>query len=152
MHKPKGDCSQLKKRLCIRPVSEHALITCSKYRPNTRSVAAATVTKGQPHRKPSMSASLFLLVCCCLGCTLEPSSSSGSNETNLLSRRSIPAYCRGMTNMLVVTTTMRMLHRVHSHTTNLQPLHKQVSNQVETCSCLIQAFHTNAINTLKDLL
>ena len=67
-----------------------------------------------------MSARLFLLVCSCLGCTLEPPSPSGSNETNLLSRRSIPTDCRSMTNMLVVTTTMRMLYRVHSHTTNLQ--------------------------------
>ena len=85
--------------------------------------ATAQITKGQSHRKLDMSARLFLLVCSCLSCTLEPSSPSGSNETDLLSRRSIPAYCRGMTNMLVVTTTMRMLYRVHSHTTNLQARH-----------------------------
>jgi len=62
---------------------------------------------------------LFLLVGSCLGCTLEATCSPGSNETNLLSRGCIPAYCGGVTNMLMVTTTVRVLYRVHSHTTNL---------------------------------
>lgn len=45
----------------------------------------------------------------------------GGNETNLLPWWSIPADGTGVTNVLVVTTTMRMLNGVHSNTTNLGP-------------------------------
>lgn len=48
-------------------------------------------------------------------------SSPCGNKTNLLARRSITADSRGMTNVLVVTSSMRMLNRVHGHTTHLRP-------------------------------
>jgi hypothetical protein len=44
-----------------------------------------------------------------------------SNETNLLARRSVTADSGGMTNVLMVTSSMRMLNRVHGHTTHLRP-------------------------------
>lgn len=69
----------------------------------------------------SNSFNLFLLVGGCLGCTLEATCSPGSNKTNLLPRRCISAHCGCMTNMLVVSSSVRVLHRVHSHTTNLGP-------------------------------
>ncbi len=74
---------------------------------------------------------LFLLVGSCLGCTLEATCSPGSNETNLLSRGCIPAYCGCVTNMLMVTTTVRVLYRVHSHTTNL-PSKKRMSGSASS--------------------
>jgi len=51
--------------------------------------------------------------------TSEETSSSGSNETNLATRGSVTGYCGGLTNMLMVTTTMGMLYRVHSNTSYL---------------------------------
>jgi len=44
-----------------------------------------------------------------------------SNETNLLSRRSITPDSTGVTNVLVVTSSVRMLNRIHSNTTHLGP-------------------------------
>merc|ERR1719481_337158 len=51
----------------------------------------------------------------------QTTSTTGSNKTNLSSGRRVPPDCGGLSNMLMVTTTMRMLHRVHSHTTNFRP-------------------------------
>jgi hypothetical protein len=56
------------------------------------------------------------------GASSQAPSAASSNETSLLTSRRIAAHSGSMTNMLVVTTTMRMLHRVHSHTTDLGPL------------------------------
>ena len=67
---------------------------------------------------------LSILVCLsssCSGLTSKTTSPPSSNKTNLLSRRSIPANSTGMPDVLVVTTTMRMLYRIHSNTTNLGP-------------------------------
>lgn len=44
-----------------------------------------------------------------------------SNKTDLLARRSITPDCTCMSNVLVVTSSVRMLNWVHSHTTNLRP-------------------------------
>jgi len=46
---------------------------------------------------------------------------SRRNETNLGTSRQVTAHSGGVTNVLVVTTTVRVLNRVHSHTTNLRP-------------------------------
>lgn len=51
----------------------------------------------------------------------ETTSSPGCNETDLLPRGSISANGTGMTNVLMVTTTMGMLNWIHSNTTNLRP-------------------------------
>lgn len=51
----------------------------------------------------------------------DETSSSGSNETDLLTVRCISADSGGMSNVLLVTTTMRMVYGVHSHTSNSGP-------------------------------
>ncbi|RXH86889.1 hypothetical protein DVH24_022162 [Malus domestica] len=45
----------------------------------------------------------------------------GGNETNLLPGRSVTPDSASVSNMLVVTSSVRMLDWVHSHTTNLGP-------------------------------
>ena len=66
---------------------------------------------------------LHLLLVQDLGCTLEPACAASCNETDLLSWRGVPPHSGGMPNVLMVTTTVRVLHRVHGHTTNLQNTH-----------------------------
>jgi len=51
----------------------------------------------------------------------ETGSSSG-NKTSFLTSWNISSNSRWMTNMLMVTTTMRMLNRVHSNTSNSRPV------------------------------
>jgi hypothetical protein len=51
----------------------------------------------------------------------ESTSSSGGDETDLLTVRSVTANGRGVTDVLMVTTTMRMFYRIHSNTTNSGP-------------------------------
>lgn len=51
----------------------------------------------------------------------EQTGSSGSNETSLLTGNSLSGDGRGLTDMLVVTTTMGMVDGVHSHTSSLGP-------------------------------
>merc|ERR1711890_224463 len=48
-------------------------------------------------------------------------SATGSNQTDLLSRHTGTSRSSRVTDVLMVTTTMRVLHRVHGHTTNLGP-------------------------------
>lgn len=69
--------------------------------------------------KATMWSTCLLLVGLDLGSTLDATSAAGSNETNLLSRRAVAAHRRRVADVLMVTTTMRMLHGVHGHTTNL---------------------------------
>mmetsp|Transcript_38741 Transcript_38741/g.84285 ORF Transcript_38741/g.84285 Transcript_38741/m.84285 type:complete len:269 (+) Transcript_38741:107-913(+) len=51
----------------------------------------------------------------------QATSAAGGNETNLLTGRSVTAHRGRVANVLMVTTTVGMLHGVHSHTTNLGP-------------------------------
>lgn len=53
--------------------------------------------------------------------TTNPTGTTGSNETDLATGRCATLDCRGLTNMLMVTTTVGMLHRVHGNTTHLRP-------------------------------
>jgi hypothetical protein len=55
-----------------------------------------------------------------LGGTLEATSAAGCNETYLLSWGSVPPNGGGVPNVLVVTTTVWVLHRIHGHATHLQ--------------------------------
>jgi hypothetical protein len=55
-----------------------------------------------------------------LGTTEQTSSASG-NETSLLTLGGVAGDRRGLTDMLVVTTTVRMIDGVHSNTTSLGP-------------------------------
>ena len=64
--------------------------------------------------------SLFLLEN--LSTTSDESSSSGSDKTALLSSGAVSSDGRWVTNMLMVTTTMRMLDWVHSDTSNSWPV------------------------------
>ena len=50
----------------------------------------------------------------------DSSGSSGSDETDLLSSAGSPPDGGGLANVLMVTTTVGMLHGVHSNTTNLK--------------------------------
>lgn len=74
---------------------------------------------------------LLLLPSCCLCCclllvcldsagTTQATSAAGSNETDLLAGWCPAGHSGGVTNVLVVTTTVGMLHGVHAHTTHLQ--------------------------------
>ena len=49
----------------------------------------------------------------------EATSAAGGNETDLLAGGRRPADGRGVANVLVVTTTVGVLHGVHGHTTHL---------------------------------
>lgn len=62
----------------------------------------------------------LLLVCLDHGCTAQATSAAGSNETDLLARGCPAGHGGGVTNVLVVTTTVGMLHWVHGHTTHLR--------------------------------
>lgn len=53
--------------------------------------------------------------------TTNSSSSSGSNKTNLTTSTGSSLNSGGFANVLVVTTTMRMFHRVHCHTPYFRP-------------------------------
>ena len=64
--------------------------------------------------------SLFLLEN--LSTTSDESSSSGSDKTALLSSGAVSSDGRWVTNMLMVTSTMRMLDWVHSDTSNSWPV------------------------------
>jgi len=56
-----------------------------------------------------------------LGTTSDTASTAGGNQTDLLTGRSITANGRGVTNVLLVTTTVGVLNRVHGHTTHDGP-------------------------------
>merc|ERR1719468_863191 len=51
----------------------------------------------------------------------DPTSSPGSNKTDLLTGAGAPPDGGGLTNMLVITSSVGMLDGVHSNTTNLGP-------------------------------
>jgi len=53
--------------------------------------------------------------------TAQTTSAAGSNETNLLAGRGIAANCRGLADVLMATTSVRMIHGVHGHTTDVRP-------------------------------
>ena len=76
---------------------------------------------------PALLLLLGLLLVQNLGCTLEPACAASCNETNLLSWRGVPPHSGGMPDVLVVTTTVRVLHRVHGHTTHLQSTHTLIA-------------------------
>lgn len=57
-----------------------------------------------------------------LDCTTQETSPTSSNKTDFLSRNSGTGDRRGFSDMLVVTTTMRMVHGVHSNTTSTGPV------------------------------
>jgi hypothetical protein len=61
---------------------------------------------------------LFLDV---LSSSSDETGSSGGDESDLLTLRGESADSRGVTNMLLVTTTMRMLDGVHSDSSNSGP-------------------------------
>ena len=57
---------------------------------------------------------------CRRGLTPQTTRPPGGDETHLLPGRSVPTHRARVTDMLVVTTTVGMLYRVHGHTTDLQ--------------------------------
>lgn len=59
----------------------------------------------------------FLVVCLSSANT---TGTSGGDETDLATRGGTSLHCGGLTDVLVVTTSVRMLHGVHGHTTDLK--------------------------------
>eukprot|EP00354_Favella_ehrenbergii_P005530 CAMPEP_0170459426 /NCGR_PEP_ID=MMETSP0123-20130129/6122_1 /TAXON_ID=182087 /ORGANISM="Favella ehrenbergii, Strain Fehren 1" /LENGTH=259 /DNA_ID=CAMNT_0010724015 /DNA_START=129 /DNA_END=909 /DNA_ORIENTATION=+ len=57
-----------------------------------------------------------------LAATADDTGSSGSNETSLLTTRGVSSDGRGVTDVLMVTTTVRMLDGVHGNTSNSGPV------------------------------
>ena len=57
-----------------------------------------------------------------LDTTTHTSSTTSSNETDLLSGAGASATSGRLTNVLVVTSSVRMVDRVHAHTSDLRPL------------------------------
>jgi hypothetical protein len=57
---------------------------------------------------------------------------ASGNETHFLPRNGRTGDCRGFTDMLMVTTTVRMIHRVHGNTTSAGPATKQAPSALET--------------------
>lgn len=53
--------------------------------------------------------------------TTNTTSSAGSNKTDLLTGAGISSDSGGLTNVLMVTTTVRMLNGIHGNTTHLRP-------------------------------
>lgn len=89
----------------------------------------------QRHSSNSISATLHLFSrgrlpnstpCSCValaGCdggTLETARAAGGDEADLLAGRRVTAHRGGVADMLVVATTVGVLHWVHGHTTHLQ--------------------------------
>jgi len=66
--------------------------------------------------------SLLLLLNDGLLSTSDDTGSSGGDETTLLTSRSVSSHGSGVTNVLMITTTMRMLDGVHSDTSNSGPV------------------------------
>jgi len=66
--------------------------------------------------------SSFSLLELLLASTSKETSSSGSDETTLLTARGISTGSSGVTNVLMVTTTVRMFDGVHSNTSNTGPV------------------------------
>ncbi len=64
---------------------------------------------------------LFLITHWDLLGTAETTGTTGSDQTDLATSRRISPDGRGRTNMLVITTTVGMVHRVHGHTTHTWP-------------------------------
>ena len=56
-----------------------------------------------------------------LASTSDETSSAGGDETDLSTRGGRPLDGTGRANMLMVTTTVGMLHGVHSHTSHSGP-------------------------------
>src|SRR4051812_14469064 len=75
--------------------------------------------------------------------TTKTSSASSSNKTNLLSRRSITRDSRSATKVLMVTTTVWVINRVHAYTAyNWPAVSLGLVLKVSTTS-----FHQRLINT-----
>jgi len=66
------------------------------------------------------------------------SGSAGGNKTNLSSGGTFTSTCRWHTNMLMVTTTVRMLYGILSHTSDLRPAVTLDGVLVESTSSLQQ--------------
>merc|ERR1712147_212033 len=54
--------------------------------------------------------------------TSDKTSSSGGNKSDLMTTRCVSSNSRRMTNMLMVTTTVRMLDGVHGNTSDSRPM------------------------------
>jgi len=72
--------------------------------------------------------------------TTQQTSSASSNKPNFLPRDSISGNCRRLSDVLVVTTTVGMVHRIHGHTTSARPVVTLSLELVEGAAGLEQGF------------
>lgn len=84
---------------------------------------AAEVEKTLPMKPITTQATPLSRVHLVLGLlgTTEQTSPPGGDETGLLTLGGLARDGRGLTDMLVVTTTVRVIHGVHGNTTSLGP-------------------------------
>mmetsp|Transcript_33631 Transcript_33631/g.52950 ORF Transcript_33631/g.52950 Transcript_33631/m.52950 type:complete len:217 (-) Transcript_33631:509-1159(-) len=81
-----------------------------------------SLKKAEKRRQHTVMRLLCVLLVSSLLNTTQAAGAAGGNETALLTSRADSASGRRVTNVLMVTTTVRMLHRVHGHTSHLGPL------------------------------
>merc|ERR1719375_1110034 len=85
-----------------------------------------------------------------LACTtLQQTSAACRNETNLGTWRTASGNCCWVTNMLVISSSVRVLNRIHRRTTDLWPAVPLHSILVEIVSCL-QDWFVHAPTTCGD--
>merc|ERR1711957_490774 len=84
--------------------------------------AAAGVNTETADSPRTSSLSLLEVLLEVLASSTDQTSPSSSNETALPSTGSVSPGSSGMSNVLMVTTTMRMLDRVHGNTTDSGPI------------------------------
>lgn len=75
--------------------------------------------RSSPQYRPNKKTNRLVLLLA--GGTSEETGSSGSDETGLLTRRRISGHGRGVTDVLVVSSSVGVVHRVHGHTSGSGP-------------------------------
>ena len=79
-------------------------------------------TRGCPSQNGATECSLVVLDESDLAATADDTGPSGGDETDLLTTGSVSPGGRGVTNVLMVTTTMRMFDGVHGNTSDDGPI------------------------------
>mmetsp|Transcript_44137 Transcript_44137/g.65458 ORF Transcript_44137/g.65458 Transcript_44137/m.65458 type:complete len:304 (+) Transcript_44137:59-970(+) len=80
-----------------------------------------TKRNASPNQPTNTYETFLILILSNLLDSTKASRTTSTNQTNLSTGRTILGNRRGHTNMLMVTTTVRMLHRILGNTTNLGP-------------------------------
>merc|ERR1740130_534627 len=87
----------------------------------SRPVSWTPAQFAEDHRKEGARVRLLLVPVIHLLAPADLARAAGRNETHLLTRHRIAAHRRRVTDVLMVTSTVRVLDGVHRHTTDLRP-------------------------------